>query len=194
MELIDKKINDALNKELEATEGSTNNLYKRLTDEKTCAIVSPYRGENSDKENKQKMVQLKGTKTKTSKRTIRLPEQLVTILSEYKVWYDEQKINYGDLWADTDKLFLQDNGNTLNPCTINLWLRKFNLEHGFKNIPPHSLRHTSITMQIKAGVPIKAVSARAGHSSERITLDIYTHTLQSQDEQAAEIYNNYLLG
>lgn len=136
----------------------------------------------------------KGTKTKTSKRTIRLPEQLVTILSEYKLWYDEQKINYGDLWADTDKLFLQDNGNILNPCTINLWLRKFNLEHGFKNIPPHSLRHTSITMQIKAGVPIKAVSARAGHSSERITLDIYTHTLQSQDEQAAEIYNNYLLG
>lgn len=59
MELIDKKINDALNKELEATEGSTNNLYKRLTDEKTCAIISPYRGENSDKENKQKMALLK---------------------------------------------------------------------------------------------------------------------------------------
>ena len=59
MELIDKKINDALNKELEATESSTNNLYKRLTDEKTCAIISPYRGENSDKENKQKMALLK---------------------------------------------------------------------------------------------------------------------------------------
>ncbi|MCM1441650.1 MAG: site-specific integrase [Roseburia sp.] len=136
----------------------------------------------------------KGTKTRTSKRTIHLPEQLVIILSEYKVWYDNQKTIHGDLWADTDKLFLQDNGNTINPCTINSWLRKFNLEHGFKNIPPHSLRHTSITMQLKAGVPIKAVSARAGHSSERITLDIYTHMLQSQDEQAAEIYDKYLMG
>ena len=135
----------------------------------------------------------KGTKTKTSKRTVRLPEQLVSILAEYKEWYDEQKINFGDLWAETNKLFLQDNGNTINPCTINSWLRKFNLKHGFKNIPPHSLRHTSITMQLKAGVPIKAVSARAGHSSERITLDIYTHMLQSQDEQAAEIINNFYI-
>lgn len=135
----------------------------------------------------------KGTKTKTSKRTIRIPEQLFNILSEYKIWYDTQKVNYGDLWAGTDKLFLQDNGNTLNPCTINLWLKKFNLEHGFKNIPPHSLRHTCITMQINAGVPIKVVSARAGHSNERITLDIYTHTLQSQDEQAADIYDKYLM-
>lgn len=135
----------------------------------------------------------KGTKTKTSKRTIRIPEQLVNILLEYKIWYDTQKVNYGDLWAGTDKLFLQDNGNTLNPCTINLWLKKFNLEHGFKNIPPHSLRHTCITMQINAGVPIKVVSARAGHSNERITLEIYTHTLQSQDEQAADIYDKYLM-
>lgn len=135
----------------------------------------------------------KGTKTQKSKRTIRLPDRMLEILLDYKRWYDEQKQNYGDLWDNTDYLFLQDNGKTLNPCTVNLWLKKFNLEHGFKTIPPHSIRHTCITMQINAGVPIKTVSARAGHSSERITLDIYTHSLQSQDARAAEIYNDYLL-
>ena len=136
----------------------------------------------------------KGTKTQTSKRTVYLPEQLLNILVEYKTWYDEQKDKHGDLWADTDYLFLQDSGKIINPCTVNQWLRKFNIQHGFKNISPHALRHTCITMQINAGVPLKVVSARAGHSSERITLDIYTHSLQSQDVQAAETYNNYLLG
>ncbi len=135
----------------------------------------------------------KGTKTLKSKRTIKLPDQLVIILNEYKVWYDEQKQNYGDLWAYTNNLFLQDNGKIINPCTVNSWLKKFNLQNGLKPIPPHSLRHTCITMQLNAGVPLKVVSTRAGHSSERITLDIYTHSLQSQDNEAAEIYNKYLL-
>jgi integrase len=135
----------------------------------------------------------KETKTKSSKRTIRLPDQMLTILTEYKAWYDEQKILYGDLWDNKDNLFLQDTGKPLHPSSVNSWLRKFNIQHGFKHIPPHSIRHTCITMQITAGVPIKTVSTRAGHANERITLDIYTHSTQQQDEKAAEIYNNYLL-
>ena len=134
----------------------------------------------------------KKPKTDKSARTVTLPDKMVEILAEYKSWYDEQKTNYGDIWADTDYLFLQDNGKPINPCTVNTWLRNFNFEHGFRNISPHALRHTCITMQINAGVPIKVVSTRAGHSSERTTLDIYTHSLQSQDIQAAETYNNFL--
>ena len=135
----------------------------------------------------------KKPKTENSKRTIKLPEQLLKILEEYKSWYDYQKRNYGDLWATTNYLFLQDNGNIINPCTINSWLRKFNLKNGLKPIPPHSLRHTCITMQINAGIPIKVVSTRAGHANEKITLGIYTHTLQTQDTEAAKRYNDYLL-
>ncbi len=135
----------------------------------------------------------KGTKTKHSNRTITIPDQLLTMLSDYKKWYDEHKFNLGDLWKNTDYLFLQDNGKPMNPCTVNSWLEDFELKNGFKHIPPHSLRHTCITMQLNAGVPIKVVSTRAGHANERITLDIYTHALQSQDEQAADTYNKYLM-
>ena len=135
----------------------------------------------------------KKPKTENSIRTITLPIQLVNILQEYKQWYQEQKQNYGDLWARTDFLFLQDNGNIINPCTINSWLRDFNIKNGLKPIPPHSLRHTCITMQLNAGIPIKVVSTRAGHSNEQITLGIYTHTLQTQDFKAAQLYNNYLM-
>lgn len=135
----------------------------------------------------------KGTKTKHSNRTITIPDQLLTMLSDYKKWYDEHKFNLGDLWENTDYLFLQDNGKPMNPCTVNSWLEDFELKNGFKHIPPHSLRHTCITMQLNAGVPIKVVSTRAGHANERITLDIYTHALQSQDEQAADTYNKYLM-
>lgn len=135
----------------------------------------------------------KSTKTLSSKRCMSIPNQLVLILQEYKVWYNEQKTIHGDLWVNSNHLFLQDNGKPMNPCTINSWLRDFELKNGFKHIPPHSLRHTCITIQLDAGIPLKVVSKRAGHSSEKITLDIYTHLLQSQDNQAADTLNNYLM-
>lgn len=81
-----------------------------------------------------------------------------------------------------------------NNDSVNEWLKGFEQKHGFKHIPPHSLRHTCNTMQLNAGVPLKVVSTRAGHSNERITLDIYTHALKSQDKQAADTYNKFLMG
>ena len=59
MEFIDKDINEQLNKELEASEATTSKIYTRLTDDSTCAIISPYRDEYSDQENKIRMNNLK---------------------------------------------------------------------------------------------------------------------------------------
>ena len=59
MEFVDKKINRALEAEIAANEITTSNLYKRLTDDKTCAIISPYRSEYTEEENRVRMVKLK---------------------------------------------------------------------------------------------------------------------------------------
>ena len=136
----------------------------------------------------------KKPKTESSIRTISMPDMLVNILKEYKIEWDKQKEMHGDLWQETDRLFLQFNGKPMNPHTLSQWVTDFENVHGFKHIPCHSLRHTAITLQILANIPLKVVSERAGHSNEKITLEIYTHTLKSQDKQASLIYNNFLCG
>lgn len=50
----------------------------------------------------------------------------------------------------------------------------------------HSLRHTNITMQIAAGVPLVTVAGRAGHARTSTTTDIYSHFLKSSDKTVAE--------
>lgn len=50
----------------------------------------------------------------------------------------------------------------------------------------HSIRHTNITMQIAAGVPIVTVADRAGHARTSTTTDIYSHFLKSSDKTAAK--------
>ena len=53
-------------------------------------------------------------------------------------------------------------------------------------IPLHGLRHTYATLALSAGVNPRIVSARLGHSTVALTLDIYSHVLPQADQEAAE--------
>jgi integrase len=50
----------------------------------------------------------------------------------------------------------------------------------------HDLRHTSASLALAAGVPIKVVSDRLGHSSTAITSDLYTHVIPVVAQEAAD--------
>ena len=44
-------------------------------------------------------------------------------------------------------------------------------------------------MQILSGVPLKTVSSRAGHSSTKVTNDVYSHFTRASDVDAASKLN-----
>ncbi|QNF31106.1 tyrosine-type recombinase/integrase [Metabacillus sp. KUDC1714] len=46
---------------------------------------------------------------------------------------------------------------------------------------PHDLRHTSATFLLSQGIDLKTVSVRLGHSTIRITADIYAHRTKETD-------------
>ncbi len=56
-----------------------------------------------------------------------------------------------------------------------------------KGVRLHDLRHFAGSQLVAAGVDIRTVSARLGHSRPSITLDIYTHRVQDNDRAAAEV-------
>jgi integrase len=49
----------------------------------------------------------------------------------------------------------------------------------------HDIRHTSASLLLAAGVPVKTVSERLGHADVSITLNVYAHTMPGADEDAA---------
>ena len=56
----------------------------------------------------------------------------------------------------------------------------------------HGLRHTHITHLLRSGVPVHVVSARAGHSNPTVTLNIYSHLLEGDQEKAAAVMDEAL--
>lgn len=51
----------------------------------------------------------------------------------------------------------------------------------------HEVRHSAATILIGSGMDVKTVAERLGHTSVKITLDIYTHVTRKSDEAAADI-------
>ena len=44
---------------------------------------------------------------------------------------------------------------------------------------------------LDSGVPLSAVSKRLGHSSVRVTADIYSHAINGQDDEAVKRWEEY---
>ena len=129
----------------------------------------------------------KDPKTTSSNRVIGVSDHLLKILREYKAWYDQYREDMGDRWVESKRLFVQTNGKPVHPSTVGSWVERVCKAANLPTRGVHSLRHTNITMQIMAGVPIVTVSGRAGHARTSTTTDIYCHFLKSSDKMAAKV-------
>lgn len=58
-------------------------------------------------------------------------------------------------------------------------------EAGIDRIRFHDLRHTSATLALASGINVKIVSERLGHSSAKMTLDVYTRAVPTLQKEAA---------
>lgn len=132
----------------------------------------------------------KEPKNETSKRLIAIPASIVALLNKYKASQNEERLAAGDKWKGSDKFFTTWNGEPMHPDTISKWFPKFLKRHGLPPIPFHGLRHTSATLLIAQGTPLKNVSSRLGHANISTTGDIYAHALKSADREAADKLDN----
>lgn len=132
-------------------------------------------------------------KTESSIREIAIPEFIISLLEEYKLWYEEQKSIYGELWTNSDRLFVQADGKPMHPSTISKWFVKYVVQIGLPVINFHGLRHTNASLLVSQNIDIAVISARLGHAQISTTLDFYVHPLLSHNRKAGYALENLLL-
>ncbi len=132
-------------------------------------------------------------KTESSIREVAIPDFVISLLEEYKLWYEEQKSLYGELWIDSNRLFVQADGKPMHPSTISKWFVKFVEQIGLPVINFHGLRHTNATLLIAQNIEVPIVSARLGHAQLTTTLNFYVHPIISHNKTAGFALENLLL-
>lgn len=135
----------------------------------------------------------KTPKTESSIREIAIPEFIISLLEEYKLWYEEQKSLYGELWTDSNRLFAQADGKPMHPSSISKWFVRYVSTIGLPVINFHGLRHTNASLLVAQNVDIAVISARLGHAQISTTLDFYVHPLLSHNRKAGYALENLLL-
>ncbi len=125
-------------------------------------------------------------KTKNSRRRIGLSEQLLVALQKWKL-----KCPKGIL----DLVFPNGAGNPENHGNL--------LRRGFypslrraklRQVRFHDLRHTFASFLIAKNVHPKRIQALMGHSSIKVTMDVYGHLMKDADNEAAEQIADLIFG
>jgi len=111
----------------------------------------------------------KSTKTKTSKRTIVIPDSLIELLKLYKDKYYNNEYIFENMSIDG----------------VPAWFSKWQVKNNIPRIKFHDLRHTHATLLLLQGIDLKTIQHRLGHSDISMTMNTYTHVLDELDRTAS---------
>jgi integrase len=140
-------------------------------------------------------VGLKEPKTSKSRRTIAVDALTVAVLRERWDWQLDRNERVGtDLVADPFVLSFWSNGDgPPRPDSYSTAFGRVRDSLGFKHLHLHSLRHFMVSYALDQGIPMAAVSDRAGHSSMTTTAKFYAHSVKGRDQEAAAILGRVLV-
>lgn len=126
------------------------------------------------------------TKTEHSKRTLKIPQEVMDILCELREFQLRQADIFGEKWVETGRLFTKENGEPQHPNTSYHWLEKFCARNGLPFYGIHSFRHLFASLLVGNGVDIVTVSGVLGHSAVSTTSNIYCHMLEDARARASD--------
>lgn len=126
------------------------------------------------------------TKTRRSKRVLKISPYIMNILKELKDEQDDEALRLGDKWVDTDRLFVKWNGEPMNNQTPYGWLKEFCEKNELPFYGIHSFRHFAASALISAGLDVTTVSGAVGHCNSGTTLNVYSHMFQTAQARVAD--------
>jgi len=133
--------------------------------------------------------------TKTGKaRSIELDARTVMSLRSWRSRQAKERLLVGRGYQDSGLIFTHPDGRQYHPERFSREFDRAVERHGLQRIRLHDLRHTWATLALEAGVHVKVVSERLGHSSSVVTLDTYSHVSAAMASDAAEQVANLIFG
>ena len=86
----------------------------------------------------------------------------------------------------------EDGSRPFRPDNVTNFFTRVRDGLDLKQVRLHDLRHFTATQLIGAGVDIRTVAGRLGHSDPSMTLRVYSHVIEKRDRAAAAIMGNVL--
>ncbi|HEY8889311.1 MAG TPA: site-specific integrase [Clostridium sp.] len=129
-------------------------------------------------------------KSEASNRTVSIPELLTTRLKKFHLEQKELRLKMANLYIDNKLVFCNIYGGYLDNNNVRKRYKRILVNNKIRDRKFHDLRHTYATRLFELNEQPKTVQSLLGHSNISITLDTYTHVLESMKVKAATKLND----
>jgi integrase len=128
------------------------------------------------------------TKTKRSRRTLRLPDVAVEALIRHQREQARRRRAAGEAWTDHDLVFSTGTGGPLDSANVRRSFRGVVRRAGLddREWTPRELRHSFVSILSDAGVPLEEIARLVGHRSTNVTEAVYRKQLRPVLTEGAE--------
>jgi integrase len=133
-------------------------------------------------------------KTEAGGRFVDFDEDTAELLKRHRSKQARARLQWASAWEDNDLVFPREDGSPTNPDLVSRRFKQLLTEAGLPEITLHMGRHTAATLALEAGVDIKIVSARLGHSKTSFTQDTYQHVRRAVHRGAVDAVIKLLPG
>ncbi len=126
----------------------------------------------------------KGTKNRSSHRTLYAPDEIINLLTTIKNKQKEQKNLLGEAYKDEGYVMAWENGEPYRPNYISDLFKKIIDDNELPSLRLHDLRHTFASIANELGTNLYDISKSLGHSQVGTTSEIYTHMFDDTHKKA----------
>lgn len=124
-------------------------------------------------------------KTRGSRRIVAMTPLAVTALRSHRLRQAQDQMVMG-MAGVQGLVFTTRDGDPVHGPNVLPPLYRALAAAGLPRVTFHGLRHSAATVLLEAGVPLKVVSEQLGHSTIRITADLYAHVAPGMAMDAAD--------
>ncbi|MEU0189784.1 site-specific integrase [Streptomyces afghaniensis] len=135
-------------------------------------------------------------KTQRSARRVALPSECVTALRAQRAQQLADRKAAGSNWKGTAQglVFTTKNGTPIEPRNLNRSFEALCVRAGVRKVRFHDLRHTCASLLHEQGADARMIMEVLGHSSIRVTMDIYTFVRLDSQRSAFDRVGDALRG
>lgn len=139
-----------------------------------------------------KTFEIAKTKSRSSNRTLLLPDYVYECLQIRYEYLQERRKVLGKSFNSFDVVCFREDGTPYTTNALQHQFRKMITDLKMPEIRFHDLRHTNATMLLRKKIPAKIVSSMLGHSTIKLTMDTYSHVVPEMQEEAVSAVNSIL--
>lgn len=125
-------------------------------------------------------------KTESGRRMVTLDDAAIGALLSWRLAQERDRTRWAEAWTDTGYVFTMEDGTPVKPDYATRLFDTLRKRAGLPKITLHGARHEHASLWIAGGGDLTQLSKRLGHSTSRITADLYVSRVGDADRVHAE--------